>query len=151
MATPDLDLTDVQGLVVRGYTMPFARHLLFRIDDPAGARRLLGSLVDGTAAGLQVTSGVPWEAKPDCCLNLALTAAGLRALELPPESLASFPEEFSAGAVARSERVGDVGSSAPEHWLPVFTDPDLHLLVSLFGQSAAALDHTTAGLMVACT
>ena len=88
-AVPDLDLADVQGLVVRGYTMPFARHLLLRIDDPVAARRLLGSLVDGSAAGLQVTSGVPWDVKPDCCLNLAVTAAGLRALQVPPASLAS--------------------------------------------------------------
>jgi len=140
----DLDLADVQGLVVRGYTMPFARHLLLRIDDPAQGRRLLGSLVDGSAAGVQVTSGEPWNVKPDCCLNLALPVAGLRALGVPPASLASFPEEFTAGAAARAQRVGDVGASAPEHWLPVFTDPDFHLLVSLFGQSPTAVDRTTA-------
>ena len=42
-----LDLADVQGLVLRGYTMPRARHLLLRVDSAAAGRALLGELVDG--------------------------------------------------------------------------------------------------------
>jgi deferrochelatase/peroxidase EfeB len=146
VGTPVLDLADVQGLIVRGYAMPVARHLLLRIDDPAAGRSLLGSLADGDAAGLSVTSGAPWEVKPDCCLNVSLPAAGLRALGVAAESLASFPAEFTAGAAARAERVGDVGTSGPQFWLPAFTDPGFHLLVSLFGQSAAAVDGVTGRL-----
>ncbi|MGK5110686.1 MULTISPECIES: Dyp-type peroxidase [unclassified Geodermatophilus] len=138
-----LDLADVQGLVVRGYTMPRARHLVLRVDSAPAARELLGSLVDGGSRRPQVTTGTPWTEKPDCCLNLSVTHGGLRALGVPEESLASFPEEFAAGAVARAERVGDVGPSAPEHWLPVFRDAGFHLLVSLFGQSDAAVERAT--------
>jgi hypothetical protein len=64
-----------------------------------------------------------------------VTFPGLRALGVPEESLSSFLEEFMAGAAARADRVGDVGPSAPQHWVPVFTDPGLHLVVSLFSGS----------------
>ncbi|MGR7027081.1 Dyp-type peroxidase [Geodermatophilus sp. URMC 62] len=142
-----LDLADVQGVVLRGYTMPRARHLVLRVDAAAAGRELLGSLVAGDPRRPQVTTGTPWTEKPDCCLNLSVTAGGLRALGVPEESLATFPAEFLAGAQARADRVGDVGPSAPEHWLPVFGDPGFHLLVSLFGQSAAAVDRATDDLL----
>jgi Dyp-type peroxidase family len=138
-----LDLTDVQGVVLRGYTMPRARHLVLRVDSPTAGRELLGSLVDGDPRRSQVTTAKPWTEKPDSCLNLSVTFDGLAALGVPEESLASFPEEFAAGAAARAERVGDVGPSAPEHWLPVFRDPGFHLLVSLFAQSDAAVEQAT--------
>jgi deferrochelatase/peroxidase EfeB len=134
-----LDLADVQGVVVRGYRMPHARHLLLRVDDPAPARAFLGSLVDD-GGPLQVTTGEPWTQPPDCCLNVSVTYAGLQALGVPQQSLATFPSEFAAGAVARADQVGDVGPSAPEQWMPVFRDPGLHVLVHLFGLSPSAVD-----------
>lgn len=142
-----LDLADVQGLVVRGYAMPHARHLLLRVDSPAAGRELLGSLVGGDRRRPQITTAVPWAAAPDCCVNVSVTARGLRALKVPEHSLASFPEEFLEGAVARSDRVGDVGPNAPPHWRPVFTDPGLHLVLSLFGRSAEAVGRATDRLL----
>ena len=142
-----LDLADVQGLVLRGYTMPRARHLLLRVDSAAAGRALLGELVDGRSSRPQVTTGAPWAQKPDSCLNLAATPAGLRALGVPEESLARFPEDFTMGAAARAGMVGDVGPSAPAHWSPVFADPGFHLLVSVFGQSDEAVDRATDDLL----
>jgi deferrochelatase/peroxidase EfeB len=144
---PVLDVADVQGLVVRGYTMPCARHLLVRVASAADARRALGSLVDGDDHRPQVTTAAPWDRKPECCLNLSITFSGLRALGLPEASLAGFPEEFAAGAVARADRVGDTGPSAPSRWLPVFRDPGPHLVLSLYGQSQQAVDRTTDALL----
>jgi len=146
-----LDLADVQGIIVRGYTMPVARHLLMRVDAADDARKGLGSLVDGDDRRPQVTTGTPWAVKPDCCLNLSITFAGLRALGVGEESLASFPEEFTAGAANRADRVGDVGPSAPSHWLPVFRDPSLHLVLSLLGQSQQAVDRVTDDLLAGVT
>ena len=139
-----LDLSDVQGLVVRGYTMPAARHLLLRVDSAPAARALLGSLVDGTPGRPQVTTATPWAERPDSCLNVAVTAEGLRALGVP---LTGFPAEFTEGAVARAAIVGDVGPSDPVHWRPVFTDPGFHLLLSLAAASPEARDRATAGLL----
>lgn len=135
-----LDLSDVQGLVVRGYTMPTARHLLLRVDSAPAARALLGSLVDGTPGRPQVTRATPWVEKPDSCLNVAVTAAGLGALGVPPTG---FPVEFTEGAVARAAVVGDTGPSDPVHWRPVFTDPGFHLLLSLSAGSPEARDRAT--------
>ena len=145
-----LDLSDVQGLVVRGYTMPTARHLVLRVDSAPRAREFLASLVDGTSGRPQVTTAVPWTQKPDACLNLSLTPAGLRALGVPEESLSTFPAEFRQGAAARAGVVGDVGPSDPAHWRPVFTDPGFHLLLSLFAASRKALDRATRDLLAGC-
>lgn len=81
--------------------------------------------------------------KASSCVNLGITFAGLGALELPPEHLASFPTEYVEGAAARATGVGDVGGSAPDRWLPWLTGEGPHLLLSLFAQSVDALEATT--------
>ena len=139
-----LDLADVQGLVVRGYTMAHARHLLVRIDSVPAARALLGSVVDGTPGRPQVTTATAWEVRPDSCLNVAVTAEGLDVLGA---SLSGFPTEFTQGAVARAGVVGDVGPCDPAHWRPVFTGPGFHLLLSLSAVSPEARERATDALL----
>ena len=46
-------------------------------------------------------------------------------------------------AVERATRVGDVGISSPQRWLPWLADSGLHLLVMVFAQSSDALDAAT--------
>ncbi|HZH23121.1 MAG TPA: hypothetical protein VEZ18_23300 [Geodermatophilus sp.] len=142
--TTVLDLSDVQGVVVRGYKMPHARHLLLRVDSAPAARALLGSLVDGTPGRPQVTRATSWTDRPDTTLTVAVTAEGLAALEV---SLATFPTEFTEGAVARARIVGDVGPSDPAHWRPVFTAPGLHLLLSLTAMTPEAREQATDALL----
>lgn len=137
-------LSDVQGVVVRGYKMPHARHLLVRVDSVAAARALLGSLVDGTPGRPQVTRAASWADKPDSTLTVAVTAEGLDALGV---SLATFPAEFTEGAAARARVVGDVGPSDPVHWRPVFTSPELHLVFSMTAMSKAAWEGATDALL----
>lgn len=129
----ELQLTDVQGFVARGYRLPFAGYLFLRVDDSAAARRWLAGLLG------EVLSAAPWTAKPDSAVNLASSYAGLRALGVPDSSLASFPEEFREGMAARSDRLGDTGASAPEHWEAPFGSEDCHLLVMISAKDAAAL------------
>jgi hypothetical protein len=123
MSTTGLDLADIQGFILRGYTMPHLRCLALRVRDAGAARRFLEALVEGGDAGPRVTSAAPWTVKPDYCLNLGITADGLRALGLPEGSLASFPEEFLQGALGRAAHLGDTGPSAPEHWHGGFGTP----------------------------
>jgi hypothetical protein len=59
-----VDLDDVQGLVVRGYRMPVARHVGLHVEDSSAALGFLGALVDGSAGVPQVTTATPWEVKP---------------------------------------------------------------------------------------
>lgn len=133
-----VNLADVQGLVLRGYTMPVARHFGLSVREPAHARTLL------TTAVPAITTAQLWAVKPACCVNLGITFPGLAALGVPPASLASFPVEYREGAVQRAARVGDIGTSAPDQWLPWLADPRLHLVVTVFAESSEALEAATA-------
>src|SRR5688500_15744262 len=103
MATLALD--DIQGFVMRTYAMPALRTFVLSVADLAGASRFLSSLVSREGATPQLTTAGPWAANPayvpDFCVNIAFTHDGLAAMKLPADSLATFPEEFVAGAVAR--------------------------------------------------
>ena len=73
-------------------------------------------------------------------MTAAFTWNGLRALGLDEASLASFPEEFKQGMVARAEMLGDTGVNAPEHWVGGLASPDLHAIVILFARDEAEHD-----------
>ncbi len=59
-------------------------------------------------------------------INLAFTHSGLKALQLHPTTLDSFPDVFKQGMAARAERLGDTGPSAPENWENEFGLPSIH-------------------------
>ena len=109
----ELPLSDIQGFVMRTYAMPALRVFVLQVEDAALAARVLGSLVSGDPSTPQIATAAPWSSKPESCVNIAFTHAGLAAMGLPSPSLATFPEDFVQGAVARAERNGDTGESAP--------------------------------------
>ena len=102
-----VDLEDVQALVAVG----FGRHteacfLLLRVKEPRLARAWL-SQVELAHAGQS-------KELPDALVQVALTSAGLRALEVPGEILAGFSEEFldgMSGDANRARRLGDEGDN----------------------------------------
>jgi deferrochelatase/peroxidase EfeB len=131
---PGVDLSDVQGNIVRGYRLNHVRHLVLRVADPAAARAALGALVDGRGSSLLLTTAAEWPegSKPDYCINVGVTFAGLRVLGVPDASLAGFPAEFRAGMAARAGKLGDVGTSAPKNWAGRLNETDLvHLIVTI--------------------
>ena len=109
--SPTIDLKEVQGLVVRGFgNLKEARFFLLGIDDRDRAGRRLSEMADA------VTSAAM---RPDrYAINVAFTAAGLRALGLPSDAVAGFSFEFRDGMVSehRTRILGDVGDSSPEKW-----------------------------------
>jgi deferrochelatase/peroxidase EfeB len=125
---PPLPLGDIQGLILRSYGMNALAVFVLRVDRAAACRRAL--------VKLPATSAAPWQTKPSFCVNVAITYDGLAALELPADSLQSFPTDFVEGAAARAALVGDVGTSAPDHWKPSLAQPGVHLLILLFAQDA---------------
>jgi deferrochelatase/peroxidase EfeB len=154
-----LDLADIQGFILRGYRMPMVRHFLVSVGDPSYARKLLGQFVSGNeSAAPQITTAEDWHVgfapgpgdnpadsprrKPDYCLNIGITWAGMVALEIkdrvPAISFKSFPA-FAAGAAERAKLVGDTGPSAPENWIGAFGKGRDHLLVTLHALSPDAL------------
>jgi Dyp-type peroxidase family len=131
--TDALELAAIQGFVVRGYRLPSAGYLFLRIDDAARARALLAETTP------DVLTAAPWETKPESGINLAFTYPGLAALGVPGTSLAGFPDDFRSGMAARAELLGDVGESAPEQWEAPFGRGEIHVLVMISAQDAAAL------------
>jgi Dyp-type peroxidase family len=129
-----LDLDRIQGFVVRGYRLPLARYIFLRIDDPAAAGAWLAEI-----AG-DVLTAAPWSEKPASGLNIAISYAGLAALALPSQTLASFPEEFREGMAARASLLGDEDSSAPANWEPPFGTSEVHVLVMIAAAHQEALN-----------
>ncbi len=140
MSTAALDLSAIQGIVLRGYRMPVASYVLLTISDAEAGCRWVADVVD------PVTSAALWEAKPDWTVNVAFTAHGLRALGLPAEVLATFPAAFLEGMAARADRLGDLGESAPGHWQGGLGTAGVHVLVILQAVAAEPLADRNAWL-----
>ncbi len=139
---PAEQLPDIQGLILRGLGQTMVRHLVLRVTDAPTARAALGALGDPDDTSTpSVTHGADrGKNKPRSAIALGITATGLLALDVPRDSVSSFPTDFLEGAVRRATRVGDWDLNAPELWGPL-ADPDLvHVLVSVYASSAADLD-----------
>lgn len=133
-----IDLGDIQGNVLRGYTHPAAAYLFLRIVDVPAARALMRRMLP------QVATAEPWrDGVPDMAMNVSFTFAGLQALGLPSELLDSFPEAFRDGMAARAARLGDRGPSAPDAWEEGLGTGDAHVLVTVY---AVDWEHLTAAV-----
>ncbi len=136
-----VDLADLQGNVLRGYTYPTAAYIFLRIDDPARARTLLGSMLP------QVTTAEPWSnGGPHTAMQVAFTNTGLQALGVSESILETFPPEFREGMAARAELLGDRGPSAPERWDPGLGTGEAHVLVTVYADDDAHLQERRAQL-----
>ena len=154
-----LNLSDIQGFIVRGYRMPLVRHFLLKVDDPAAARAFLGRLATGNEHDApQITIADDWRVatpgpgddlksspkrKPDYCLNVGITWPGLLALgvnaHVPPIPPGSF-DAFVEGAAKRAERVGDTGDSGAAHWVGGFGTGNDHVMVTLHALRLDAME-----------
>lgn len=132
--TVPLDVADIQGDVLKGYTHRAAAFVFVTVHDAAGGRQWLGGLLP------HVTTAEPWADKPDTTLNLSFTYAGLAALGIEKAALDSFPEEFREGMAARRDHLGDRGPSAPENWDAGFGVGQVHVEVDIHGRSEALLE-----------
>ncbi|MFZ4813161.1 MAG: Dyp-type peroxidase [Phototrophicaceae bacterium] len=112
-----LELEDIQGFILNGYHMESCDYLILEVKDPSAARRFLGKLADGDIyLTPEVTNALHWSEKPNFCLNIGITAEGMKALGISEASLATFAPEFLEGAAARAAAICDVGEMGPEHW-----------------------------------
>jgi deferrochelatase/peroxidase EfeB len=127
MRQSEVDYRDVQGLARFGYgKMKGASYALLRIKDVAAARAWLRSA--------PVTSAVVMKPPPSTALQVAFTASGLRALNVPPAVIGSFSPEFLAGMAEenRARRLGDIGSNAPSNWKWGYGAADAPDLIVMF-------------------
>ncbi|MGK5064394.1 Dyp-type peroxidase [Janthinobacterium sp. LB3P112] len=153
MADPTIDYDEVQGTILRGYRVNLARHFIFSITDAAQARRTIAALLDGSDGLPSITTARHIHPKPPCFLNLSFTAPGLSALGVNAADLTTFDPAFQRGATdpLSIAAVGDVGASAPAHWLgnlgPATENEQVHALLSLWvSESEEVLQATSAKL-----
>ncbi|MEO6923744.1 MAG: dyp-type peroxidase [Bryocella sp.] len=134
-----LNATDIQGFVLRGYNMPYARYCMLHFGAAEQTRALIADLLK------VVTTGQNWDGgKPASTVNIAFTHKGLIALELPIATLISFPVEFQQGMKERGKILGDTGVNAPQYWDAVWRDGEVHAWLGINATSPAALEHCTA-------
>ena len=87
-----------------------------------------------------MTTAEPWtEGKPEATLNIAVTAAGVKALGVPDPVIATFSHEFRAGMAARAATLGDAGPSDPDRWEPELHGDALHVLATVNALDADCL------------
>ena len=126
-APATLDRSDVQGNILQPLGHHVAAYVFLEIHDrPAAAAWLARTLPLITTAERRP----PRQPKPDVARTLDVTAAGLRALGVPPTVIDSFPSAFLEGMAARAGLLGDTGPSDPSRWQA--PQPDrAHLLLTV--------------------
>src|SRR5262245_34173993 len=128
-----LEFDDIQHMVLTRVPAITGRYEFLSFRQPAHGRAWLTGILDTVASAAEVAASVE---KDKRWVSVAFTWPGLRALGVDETSLATFPEEFRQGMVARAEVLGDTGANHPDHWVGGLASPDLHAIVILFARTA---------------
>jgi Dyp-type peroxidase family len=131
-----LELTQIQGNILRGYRSSEARFTFLAVPDPESGRSFLAELVPLLQDA----------ARPPAALatNVAITFEGLRALGVQEMILQELPDAFREPIRQRAPRIlDDTGSSAPETWDDGIGTDRTHILVAVYGKDPAPQDMTT--------
>src|SRR5437762_12947059 len=130
-----LELDDIQHfLMARPHAM-VARYEFLSFKQPAAGRAWLAGIIEKVGIAGVVRAASETESR---WVTVAFTWNGLRALGLDEASLATFPDEFRQGMVARAEVLGDTGANHPGHWVDQTASPQLHAIVILFARDVAS-------------
>src|SRR5262245_5613573 len=125
-----LEIDDIQHFLLTRTPALAARYEFLKFPSADVGRTWLSTMADKVGTGKSVG-----EQRADArWVTVAFTWNGLRALGVDDASLATFPEEFRQGMVARAGMLGTTGANAPEHWVGGLADPDLHAIVILFAR-----------------
>ncbi len=129
-----LELDDIQHILLTRAPAMTGRYEFLSFDDPASGRAWLSELIDRVDSAAAATASMD---STERWITLAFTWNGLRALGVPENALASFPDEFREGMAARADILGDTGRNAPEHWPGGLADGKLHAIAILFARTEA--------------
>ena len=136
-----LEFDDIQHILLTRAPALAARYEFLSFRNGAGGRAWVSAIKETIHSAASMRASVDQDKR---WVTAAFTWNGLRALGLDEASLASFPEEFKQGMVARAEMLGDTGVNAPEHWVGGLASPDLHAIVILFARDEAEHDRCVA-------
>jgi len=129
-----LEFDDIQYILLTRAPAITGRYEFLSFRNAAGGRAWVASILETVHSVQQARASIE---KDNRWVSVAFTWNGLRALGLDETSLASFPEEFKQGMVARAEILGDTGANHPDNWIGKLASPELHALVILFARDAA--------------
>ncbi len=130
-----LEFDDIQHILLTRAPALTGRYEFLSFRDAAGGRKWLAALSEKVQSAEAMRASVE---KNNRWVSVAFTWNGLRALGVDEASLATFPEEFKQGMVARAQMLGDIGESHPGHWVGKLASPDVHAIVILFSRDDTA-------------
>src|SRR3954447_13057567 len=129
-----LEFDDIQHILLTRVPALTGRYEFLSFRQPASGRAWLSGILDKVASAQSATTSMDRESR---WVAVAFTWNGLRALGVADSSLATFPEEFRQGMVARATIIGDTGANHPDHWEGGLNSPDLHAIAILFARNEA--------------
>src|SRR2546430_6242452 len=126
-----LEFDDIQHILLTRAPALTGRYEFLSFRNAAGGRAWLSAILEKVHSAAAVRGSV---GKDKRWVSVAFTWNGLRTLGVDDTSLATFPEEFKQGMVARAEILGDSGANHPKNWVDNTASPDLHAIVILFAK-----------------
>ena len=129
-----LEYEDIQHILLTRTPALSGRYEFLSFRNPVGGRAWLSAMLDKVQSAAEVRASVEEDKH---WVTVAFTWNGLRALGVDEGSLATFPEEFKQGMIARAEILGDSGENHPNNWVGGLASPDLHAIAILFARDAA--------------
>lgn len=145
-----LEFDDIQYILLTRVPALTGRYEFLSFRSAAGARAWLSAISDKVQSAAAMPATVDQDKR---WVSVAFTWNGLRALGLDDASLATFPEEFKQGMVARADMLGDTGHNHPDNWVGGLASLDLHAIVILFARDATERGRCQAeheGLIAQC-
>src|SRR6478672_697124 len=129
-----LEFDDIQHILLARVPALTGRYEFLSFRNAAGGRAWLLAILAKVQSAAEVRASTEMDNR---WVTVAFTWNGLCALGVDEASLATFPEEFRQGMVARAEMLGDTGANHPDNWVGGLARPDLHAIAILFARDAA--------------
>jgi len=135
-----LEFEDIQHITVTRVPAITGRYEFLSFREPTQGRAWLAGILDKVASARDASALLEKERR---WISVAFTWAGLGALGVDEISLATYPEEFRQGMVARAQVLGDTGLNHPDRWIGALASPRLHAIVILFARDVAERQRVT--------
>ncbi|MGB7618897.1 MAG: peroxidase [Pseudolabrys sp.] len=135
-----LEFEDIQYITVTRVPAITGRYEFLSFREPTQGRAWLAGILDKVASAREASAFLEKERR---WISVAFTWAGLGALGVDETSLATYPEEFRQGMVARAQMLGDTGLNHPDRWIGALASPRLHATVILFARDVPERQRVT--------
>jgi Dyp-type peroxidase family len=129
-----LECEDIQHILLTRAPALTGRYEFFSFHDTTGGRDWLSAILEQVQSAADARVSVDQNSR---WVTVAFTSNGMRALGVNEASLATFPEEFKQGMVARAQMLGDTGDNHPDRWVDGLARADLHAIAILFARDEA--------------